>query len=135
MCCKTIEELLAINASPIEISKLHNFLDVLYKQKKLEILISICFRMAEQYLNQTTQLEWICKIYIEVFYDDKEQGQLKVIVSENIKKYSDQLLAMSPNSTLGLMSQALWNYSQANYINSRELLLKGLKRNSLRSFR
>ena len=71
--------------------------------------------MAEIFTENIYPLEWICKVYLEttagVLNADHE-------ILENIGKYANRLLELSPSSTLGSLANGALSWKLKHVLNS-----------------
>lgn len=80
--------------------------------------------MTRLFEKEVYPLEWICKVFVDRI-DDNDFVTLSYLENP-IEFYAERLLAMSPNSTLGLMTRAIHFCRVGQFVKARETLLKGM---------
>ena len=106
-----LENSVTNNQTPTNMENLKHLIKLLYKVRDIENLLHSAGRMAEIFTENIYPLEWICKVYLEttagVLNADHE-------ILENIGKYANRLLELSPSSTLGSLANGALSWKLKN---------------------
>lgn len=98
------------------------YLKVLYKQQKYDILIESAEKMYDLFSTELISLEWICKVFNEAVI---EETSLFLNKQEVIEKYCDILLKHQPKSGIGLFTKAVFVFEKKKYVEANDLLKQG----------
>lgn len=99
------------------------YLTLLYKLNKHELLFKKAEEMSETYLDDKTPLEWLCKLFNEMTIENSE---LFLITPDKIEKYSNSLLNLQSDSSMALFTKGVLFYQSNNFAESKEHLIRGL---------
>lgn len=113
------------NVIDIHVDLFKAYLKLLYKvgSKWPETLMREASNMTRLFEKEVYPLEWICKVFVDRI-DDVDFDTVSFL-EHPIEFYSERLLAMSPNSTLGLMTKSIHLCRLGQFVQARETLLKG----------
>lgn len=111
------------NSKTTTVDYYSNYLKVLHKQNKYELLITEAQKMHQMFNNDMTSLEWICKIYNE---SQIEGNELMNISRETVTTYCDLLLNKQPKSSMGLFTKSIAKYNSMEYLETKDLLNEGI---------
>lgn len=102
------------------------YLKLLYKvnSKNPDTLLREASAMNTIFEKEVYPLEWICKVFVDRI-NDTDFDTISHL-DKSIEFYSERLLAMSPNSTLGLMTQSIHLCQSGQFLKAKETLLKGI---------
>lgn len=109
----------------IHIDLFKAYLKLLYKvgSKQPDTLLREACVMTTQFEKEVYPLEWICKVFVD--HIDDTDFETIAFLDQPIEFYADRLLALSPNSTFGLMTRSIYLFRSGQYLMARDTLLKG----------
>lgn len=99
------------------------YLRILQKQNKREVLLEEAEKMHLLYSDSSVALEWICKIYNES-YIEKNHHYLKV--EHKINEYCEKLLEIQPDSSMAHFTKGIMLFGENKITEAVALLNKGL---------
>lgn len=102
------------------------YLKLLYKVglKWPDTLLREAAAMTQLFEKEVYPLEWICKVFVDRI-EDADFATVSYLTNP-IEFYADRLLALSPNSTFGLMTKSIHLCRVGQFLLAKEALLKGL---------
>lgn len=114
------------NVVDIHVDLFKAYLKLLYKvgSQFPDRLLREASAMTRLFDKEVYPLEWICKVFVDRIDDP---GFVKLsYLDDPIEFYAERLLALSPNSTLGLMTKSIHLCRIGQFLQARDTLLKGL---------
>ncbi|XP_012257142.2 tetratricopeptide repeat protein 37 isoform X1 [Athalia rosae] len=94
------------------------YLKILYKAGKADVLLTEAARMHEQFSDDTSSLEWICRLYSE---NSLSNGSCNGI---EITPFYEALLALNTESSMAAMAKGVDLCQKDQLIESRDILNK-----------
>ncbi|KAK9891017.1 hypothetical protein WA026_013350 [Henosepilachna vigintioctopunctata] len=95
------------------------YLLVLYRLRKLDLLVNHTLQMYKMYPEDITSMNWICKMYNELCIENK----VSFISSfTNIEEVYEKLLLLEPQNTMGLFTKALCDVKNENFLDAKKYL-------------
>lgn len=95
------------------------YFKILYKQKKISLLIEKLREVIHECPENETTLQWICKVYYEELFSNPTSTEKNL--QPYIKKYYEQLLQLKSNSFEGNLAKATDCFAHKEYLQSIEL--------------
>lgn len=99
------------------------YLKILYKKNKYELLFQEAEKMYSLYSTDLTPLEWICKVYNELVIEGIAVIQNK---REKIEHYFGILLNIQSDSSIGLFTKSVTLFEDKHYNESKDILKQGM---------
>lgn len=110
-------------SSPEDIEEYYKkYLRLLYKNKKLTLLLEEARNMHSLYPKAELPLEWICKVYSEQI----AQG-VKVldVFEDNIGEYYKKLEVLNPESSMVLLAKGAELFKNKSFVEACDALTQG----------
>lgn len=98
------------------------YLKLLYKLKKYEVLFDEAVNMQSLYESNIYPLEWICKVYVELVIENNPTVN---VFADKMEPYCHKLSSLQENATMVIFTQAVDAFKSENYMEARDDLKKG----------
>nr|CAI5830097.1 unnamed protein product [Callosobruchus analis] len=110
-----------VSSSNVTSTQYSDYLTVLYKQNKYEELIQHAQKMHMMFKNDNMPLVWICKIYNQLYLENKDLAQKHLALA---KASYEELLKIVPNDGIGLFTNGIMLLEEGQLLEAKEMLKK-----------
>jgi hypothetical protein len=102
------------------------YLRLLYKNKKVTLLLEEARNMHLLYPESELPLEWICKVYSEQIAQGVE---VSCVFENNIDEYYKKLEALNSESSMALLAKGAELFKNKNFIEACDAVIQGRFKN------